>query len=1379
VSHTTREPREGEEDGVHYHFTSREAMEAEIAEGKFLEHTEAHGNLYGTSLAAVEAVVESGKVCVLDIDAEGAKMVATTAKEAQFVLIKMPSLSALEERMRERGDADDDQIAERLSTAEAEQSACEESGLFTTTIVNDNLEDAFMELCFAVSRRHPEAVPPSPLPLVLGGPFGVGQGVLIERLLTEFPTVFGFPVPHTTRAAREGEVEGEDFAFVTAEEFEAMEAAGTFLETARVENDAHEFDSHGTSARAAMRVGFEGKICILEADAAAMKQLRQKGLRAVYIYVTPSSAEAHSARLREIGEAEGDIPKRLAQAAEEVDAANADSSLYDAMIKFETNIEVTYARLKEAISKRSPKEVPLHSVWGYGRPLWDNSLRVYGDKPLRVCLIGPAASGKSTQAELLTAEFGLPLISTGHLLREVVYKNPSELGLKAKEYLDNTKVVPDEFLLELIKWRVAEPDCMAAGWLLDGFPHTPAQATALKGMGIVPDKVIFLEAEHAGLYERTKGRRIDPMTDITYHLENRRPEDEEITARLSIRHDDTEENVQNRLTLYDQQLIPLKALFSPMSDYVQCARSVEEVFADVCKHIKTEDVKGPEVKITSAKELKKIEYACVGALKLRTKLLVLLRDRLTPTFTEDLWVDIDELSKVAEDLQMVHDYASFTTTVAQDKLDMLSTPVPTLFHVESKEPIKVLVSMLVAPPEPVKPPKPLPLVVCGPSGVGKGTLINKLMETYPDKFGFSVSHTTREPREGEEDGVHYHFTSREAMEAEIAEGKFLEYADVHGNFYGTSLAAVEAVLDTGKVCVLDIDVQGAKKVRQSTLKAKFIFVAPPSLRALEERLRGRGTEKEEAIAKRLANAAGEVRMSKEMGLFDAVIVNDDVDKAYELFADFAAVDRGAEKQLPTDTCTLLLEENDWRSAEAGRSALQLSTTNAAGSLLSLPRGKHELKLNVDRGFFSSVTFRSATPFVLEDAATVLKEKNGLETSVVEGVYEEQTGRHWCAWFRHSFTVAATTHVQAAIAIGDVAMLPFMRFFAIDNDTGVSTPCIGRQPAKAFEPNTHGYTYAAFSDSTLAMSPGRWRLSLSADAALGDLKPVPTDKREEFDGQYAPNKELIVTQYTLCPTERSQLAFHFLLDRPAAFTLVVYSPDGEVVKAYDALTSLTEQALNLEGIAKDAKYRIEVKLVRGKCPFDIHPNGNIPGVIGWRLLAYASKPVDFAPDEARERYYQETVTSWNEKDPKARPDQAQAALTAREEHNTRAPEEQEPETRQYKEQDLELTPSSSLKRVPMPESGIYASLVLKPESYDERAAQVQQAVSLATQAHEELVAAREAAVGARGDFKDQKKAEFTEWRSGAILSTRDSFNAKRQAYLDSLKPPPEPEQAETS
>ncbi|KAH7430195.1 hypothetical protein KP509_09G087700 [Ceratopteris richardii] len=154
------------------------------------------------------------------------------------------------------------------------------------------------------------------------------------------------------------------------------------------------------------------------------------------------------------------------------------------------------------------------------------------------------------------------------------------------------------------------------------------------------------------------------------------------------------------------------------------------------------------------------------------------------------------------------------------------------------------------------------------------------MKDFPSMFGFSVSHTTRQPRHLERNGVHYHFTERSWMESAIQEGKFLESADVHGNLYGTSIAAVESVANDGKRCILDIDVQGARAVKKSALDAAFIFIAPPSLEQLEGRLRGRGTENEEQIQKRLKNAKAELECGRDSSIFNHYLINDDLDECY-------------------------------------------------------------------------------------------------------------------------------------------------------------------------------------------------------------------------------------------------------------------------------------------------------------------------------------------------------------------------------------------------------------------------------------------------------------------------------------------------------------------
>lgn len=174
-----------------------------------------------------------------------------------------------------------------------------------------------------------------------------------------------------------------------------------------------------------------------------------------------------------------------------------------------------------------------------------------------------------------------------------------------------------------------------------------------------------------------------------------------------------------------------------------------------------------------------------------------------------------------------------------------------------------------------------PVVLSGPSGSGKSTLLKKLMAEYEGCFAFSVSHTTRNPRPGENNGVDYNFVTRDEMVKAIAADEFIEHAEFSGNLYGTSKKAVEDVGRTGRICVLDIDMQGVKSVKNTHINPRYIFIQPPSIQQLEERLRGRGTENEDSLAKRLGTAQSEMDFAAEKGSYDHIVVNDNLDIAYE------------------------------------------------------------------------------------------------------------------------------------------------------------------------------------------------------------------------------------------------------------------------------------------------------------------------------------------------------------------------------------------------------------------------------------------------------------------------------------------------------------------
>jgi guanylate kinase len=171
----------------------------------------------------------------------------------------------------------------------------------------------------------------------------------------------------------------------------------------------------------------------------------------------------------------------------------------------------------------------------------------------------------------------------------------------------------------------------------------------------------------------------------------------------------------------------------------------------------------------------------------------------------------------------------------------------------------------------------LVLVVCAPSGTGKTTLVKKLMQEFP-QIGYSTSCTTRHPRDDEIPGHDYNFVTQEEFLVLQRSGYFAEWADVYGHFYGTPLGPTLEILRSGRDVLFDIDVQGAAQLRLTLPIGRYVFILPPSLKILEERLRGRAQDSEETIQRRLAAACSEIR---EAHWFDAWIVNDDLHRSYD------------------------------------------------------------------------------------------------------------------------------------------------------------------------------------------------------------------------------------------------------------------------------------------------------------------------------------------------------------------------------------------------------------------------------------------------------------------------------------------------------------------
>jgi len=178
-------------------------------------------------------------------------------------------------------------------------------------------------------------------------------------------------------------------------------------------------------------------------------------------------------------------------------------------------------------------------------------------------------------------------------------------------------------------------------------------------------------------------------------------------------------------------------------------------------------------------------------------------------------------------------------------------------------------------------------VISAPSGSGKTTLVRRLLDTLDD-VQFSISFTTRPVRGSERDGIDYHFIPEESFRSKIEEGEFLEWAEVHGNLYGTSTIETEKIRAGGEDILLDVDVQGATQVRKAQPDAVTLFIMPPSFAVLEERLRGRRQDSDKVIEGRLVEARREIHHYKD---YDYVLVNDSVERTSELFKAIVLAER--------------------------------------------------------------------------------------------------------------------------------------------------------------------------------------------------------------------------------------------------------------------------------------------------------------------------------------------------------------------------------------------------------------------------------------------------------------------------------------------------------
>ncbi|GIL93290.1 hypothetical protein Vretimale_15687 [Volvox reticuliferus] len=636
--------------------------------------------------------------------------------------------------------------------------------LYDVVLRADNIMDLISAVRIALASHVPHVVPPPYHPLVVAGAFGTGKRKLLARLFEALPGRFAVPVITTTRqpGPNDPDLAREGMNVVSRADAEAIIASEGFALHKEVMGEIY-----GTTLVAVKKVAASGRVPILEVDHVAdAVELRRRGFDATYMFVGMEDMGKLLTVIQEelttnppLGyELQDAVNQFFAAAKAEIQASREEGIFDEWVLHVPDAPDPSFIRLAEAVHRHYSDVVTRHFVWGYGRQLWDTSVRSHGLRPLRVMVLGPAAAGKSTLCGMLAAHFGMPHVNVGDLIFEEV-RLKTALGLEAKEYMDASKTVPDRFFFTVLRKRLAEPNCVARGWVLDGFPHTHIQCVELEEMGIVPDKVLFLEGEHAMLLDRTRYRRYDPVTGKVYHMPDEgvdalspaivpeKPDgtpDTEIIARVAKRHDDSEENVQARLKLADDHYGALRDAYADVSLRLGSTADPRQIFQQSLDYL-TLEARLPELQIVPSTSLKELQYLVATTLRYRRRQLLQLQQDDGRLY----WVDANEvLSSNAHCALLCQDPSVFATSHQLRRVDTNKLSRVALLYVDSPEPVKLLSSLFTGPQYALMEDPPTPrnvLVISGPAGVGKSTILRMLLKDLGSQLELVPVLTSRPP----------------------------------------------------------------------------------------------------------------------------------------------------------------------------------------------------------------------------------------------------------------------------------------------------------------------------------------------------------------------------------------------------------------------------------------------------------------------------------------------------------------------------------------------------------------------------------------------------------------------------------------------------------